>query len=175
MHDEYAPYDPTELLSIRATDSEDTPAEPPAGGEQQPLPSFDERYKDSFNGLVYIGALTRDFDLFGHRIKLRTLKQNEILMIGELTKPYMATLSEPKAYTQAVVSMALMTVDDKELPTMPLGDGPALASWAADRFAWIGEQYHDTVVGAIYEQYLVLAETVAQVIEAMGKASGQPE
>jgi hypothetical protein len=172
MHDEYAPYDPAETLALRATDADDAPEQPPAPDD---LPEFDPHYRDPFYGLIYIGALSRDFDLFGHRIKIRTLKQNEILMIGEITKPYLATLSEAKAYTQAVVSMALVTVDGRELPTLPLGDGSQLATWAQARFGWVGEQYHDTVVAAIYNYYLVLADTVSQVIEAMGKASGQPQ
>lgn len=173
MHDEYAPYDPVETLGIRVSDPDDTPAEVPETPED--LPEFDPRYRDPFTGLVHIGALAREVDILGHRIKIRTLKSNELLAIGEITKPYLGTLSEAKAYTQAVVSMAVMLVDGRELPPLPLGDGTQIVSWAQSRFDWVGDQWHDTVVGAIYEQYLVLAETVSQVIEAMGKASGQPE
>lgn len=173
MHDEYAPYDPVETLGIRASDPDDTPAEPPETPEE--LPEFDPRYRDDFTGLVHIGALSRTVDVFGHRIKLRTLKRNELLAIGEITRPYLATLSEAKAYTTAVVSMAIMTVDGRELPTLPLGDGSQIVSWAQSRFDWVGDQWHDTVVDVIYNHYLVLAETVNRVIEAMGKASGQPE
>lgn len=173
MHDEYAPYDPVETLGIRASEPDDTPAEAPETTEE--LPEFDPRYREDFIGLAYIGALTRKFDLFGHRIQLRTLKRNELLAIGEITKPYLATLSEAKSYTQAVVSMAIVTVDGRELPSLPLGDGSQIVSWAQSRFDWVGDQWHDTVVDVIYNHYLVLAETVNRVIEAMGKASGQPE
>lgn len=173
MHDEYAPYDPVETLGIRASTPDDTPAEVPETPEA--LPEFDPRFRDDFTGLIHIGALSRNIDFLGHQIRIRTLKSNELLAIGEITKPYLATLSEAKAYTQAVVSMAVMTVDGQELPSLPLGDGSQVVSWAQSRFDWVGDQWHDTVVGAIYNQYLVLAETVNKVIEAMGKASGQPE
>lgn len=171
MHDEYAAYDPVEVLGLRASAPEDTPAQTP---DAEALPVFDERHREPFTGLIYLGALTRSFDMFGHRFVLRTLKADEKLEIGPLTQKYLGTLAEPKAYVQAVVAMALVTVDGKELPVIPLGDSSSLPTWAAERFAWIGEHYYDTVIGALYQQYEVLQDTVDQVLDALGKALGQP-
>lgn len=172
MSDDYAPYDPTEVIpSALAAEPDDTPAEPVSPEE---LPQFDPRVAEAFTGLVFIGALTRPFSFFGHRIVIRTLKNNELLAAGLLAAPYTGTVGEFKAFVQATMCLALVSVDGKELPVLPLGDGPDQMSQAQARFTWVGDQYHPTVIAAMYEQYLVLDNAVQQVVDAMGKASAQP-
>lgn len=174
MLDDYAPYDPAELISpVLAAEPDDTAAEPLPDAPEG-LPAFDPRWQESFTGMVYVGALTKKFSLLGHKIRIRTLKDRELLVVALLTKPYMDTMGDTKAYNLAVLAHALVSIDGRELPIMPLGEGQDELVWAQQRMDWIGEQYHPTVTAAMFEQYLVLDQTVHDVIEAMGKALAQP-
>lgn len=170
VDDEYAPYDPLTIPgAVPAVDPDDT-GEATAPGTP---PAFDEKCREPFTGLVHIGALTKTFDFLGHRITVRTLKHAEWLAASLLTAPYAGTMGEPKAYTQAVVSMALVSVDGRDLP-MPLGEGTDIGTWARQRFDWVGDNWYSTTVDPVYQAYLELDETVEQVVDAMKKASLQP-
>lgn len=167
--DEYAPYDPLQVAgALPLAGIGDEPEDPVPSG----LPAFDERYREPFTGLVYIGALTKAFSFLGHRIVIRSLKDDEQLAVALLVREYGGTIGEAKAYTRAVVAQCLVSVDGHELP-LPLGEGADIGTWAQQRFDWLGRSWYPTTIGAIYEAYLELDETVAQVVDAMGKASLQ--
>ena len=170
VDDDYAAYDPASVAFA--------PAPPPAVDDGQApdapaLPEFDPRYREPFIGLTFVGALVKKFALLGHSIVVRTLKADELLEVALLVKPYQGTIGELKAYNQAVVCMALASVDGRELP-LPLGEGTDLHVWAQQRFDWLGAQYYPTTIGAIFEAYLELDQKVAEVVDAMGKALAQP-
>lgn len=169
--DEYAPYDPLQLPGAMPL-AEPEPADDAPAFTAAPA-AFDERCWEPFTGLIYIGAMTKTFSLFGHTIHIRTLKSDELLAVAMLTAKYAGTLGEAKAYNRAVVCQAVVSVDGAALP-MPLGEGPDVGSWAAQRFDWVGASWFHTVIDPIYVAYLELTEQVEQVVDAMGKASLQP-
>ena len=60
-------------------------AEPGTGGQQEPpLPQFDPRHRDAFEGLIHIGALTETFPWLGHRFTIRTLTTGELAEVALL-------------------------------------------------------------------------------------------
>lgn len=166
----YAPYDPTDVNPDLA------PVEPVTTTETidealEDLPSFDERYIEEFNGLMYLGALVKTFEWVGHTFTIRTLMSDDYLAVGVLTKDYAGTIAEGRAYTTAVVAMALQSVDGQPLPT-PVGSHDSTYAWAFQRFNWVKARLFPPVVDTVYGEFLVLEAKAKRVLDAMGKASG---
>lgn len=162
---EYGSYDPAEVRPEPAPDG----ALVDAAGNA--LPTFDRRYQDEFEGLLYLGALTKSFDWLGHRFVIRTLTQEEVLTVALLIKQWSGTLGEAKAYTTAMAALAVVSVDDKPLP-MPVGDGEGEFAWAHQRFNYVRANWFQFTVDKVYSEYLVLESKAQEVIDAMEKASG---
>lgn len=138
--------------------------------EPEEIPEFDPKHREPFEGLLYIGRLTKEFVWLGHRFVIRTLSDAEILEVGLLHRQYANTLSDIKAYQTAVVAACVQKVDGKSLP-YPISDEPD-DTMLTNRFRYIADHWYPPTLDAVYEQYLVLESEVGQVIEAMGKASG---
>ena len=166
----YAPYDPTD-------DNPDlAPVDPITTVESleealEDLPSFDERYAEEFNGLMFLGALSKTFEWVGHTFTVRTLMTDDYLAVGFLTKEYAGTIAETRAYTTAVVALALQAVDGQPLPT-PVATHDNNYAWAYQRFAYVRSRYFPPVVDMIYNEFLVLEAKAQRVLDMMGKASG---
>ena len=177
----FAPYDPR---AVQPTSSPAPSSEPPgsvggtsgADGEQagdtdpDPLPEFDARYQEEFEGLLYIGALTKTFTWLGHEFHIRTLTTGELAEVALAAKPYDDSEASMKAYQTGVVAASIVTVDGKPLPapiTTDPGDTPFL-----NRFRYVHNRWFPPVIDAVYEQCFGLEIKVREVIEAMGNRSG---
>lgn len=166
----YGAYDPAEVRP----DLDAVEPEQPSGLRDEdgnPLPGFDPRYVDDFEGLLYIGALTKEFSWLGHRFVIRTLTQGELLLVPQLTKEWVGTIGDAKAYTTAMVALATVSVDGAELP-IPIGDGQGEYAWAFQRFNYVRNHWFQFTIDRAYSEYLTLESRAQQVIEAMEKASG---
>ncbi len=144
-----------------------------AGSDQgtvEPLPEFDQRVREDFEGLLYLGKLEATFEWMGHKFVIRTLTVGEVLEIGLLHKEYVGTLTDVKAYQAALVAACVVKIDRKSLP-FPLtnedDDTPL-----RNRFEYVLRSWFPPTLDAVYEQYLLLEERVERVMEAMGKAYG---
>lgn len=135
------------------------------------LPGFDERYKEPFTGLLYLGALTKEFSYLGHSFVVRTIGPREQLAVALITKDYVGTLGEQMAYMMAVAAMACVSVDGQELPS-PIGEDLQLADWARHRFNYVANNWWQLTIAKVFEQYLEVEATAVSVVEAMGKAFG---
>src|SRR5215469_14153846 len=105
------PYDPTALNKPQDEDAPGTLRD----DEGNVLPTFDQRYEEPFVGLLYLGALSDEFDWLGHRFVIRTLRDGEKLAIARLIKPYQDTVGTDRAYAAAVVALCTVSVDDDDL------------------------------------------------------------
>lgn len=146
-------------------------APPPAPEEQedrehQPL-EFDQKWREPFTGLLYVGALTVTEYVFGHEFVLSTPTQTERMEIGQVIAPYVDTVSGQIAYTTAFVAACLVSVDGQRLPE-PVMRGKDTA--LHDRFKWVHENLRKPVVDELYSRCLELEMKVQQVLDAMGKA-----
>lgn len=141
--------------------SDDTP-------EPESLPEFDPRYTEEFEGLLYLGYLTRDFVWAGHKFSIRTLTTDEVLEVALLVKPYQGTLADAKAYQAAMCAACVVKVDERPLPapiTMDPSDTPL-----SNRFEFVRRSWYPLTLDAVYEEFLRLEQTVTEVIAAMGRA-----
>ena len=124
----FAPYDPS---AVQPTSSPAPSSQAPGsvGGtsgadgqdegseeENTPLPEFDGRWRDEFEGLLYIGALTDRFVWLGHEFHIRTLTTGELAEVALVSKPYDGTEASMKAYQAGVVAASVLSVDGRPLP-----------------------------------------------------------
>jgi hypothetical protein len=173
VEDKYTAYDPAKTKAQDESRAQDGSVML-VDDKGESLPSFDSRYTQDFEGLLYLGALTKTFSWLGHTFIIRTLTQDEVLTVPILMKPWSGTIGEPKAYATAMASICVVSVDGKELP-VPVGGGQGDYAWAYQRFNYAKANWFQYTIDKVYEQYLVLEERAQAVIDAMGKASGSVE
>lgn len=160
---EFAPYDPTQEVDI--------PAGMPQGGLDDAEPEvhpFDERYKDDFEGLMFLGALSVSFSFVGHRFTLRTLTTLELLAVGRVIQSFAETLGANRAMATAMVALSLQKVDGKELP-IPYAEGEDPYEWAEQRFQYVAARWYPMIIDALYDRYSLLEARVREVVEEMAK------
>lgn len=163
-----APGDETEPHRVTA---EAPPAEAAseAEPEAEPLPTFDPRVRRDFEGLLYLGALTKEFEWMGHRFVIKTLSVDEVLEVAVITQDWLGTMGEAKAYQAAMASACVVSVDGKKMPE-PISANPG-DSPVRNRFDVV-RRWYPTTLDVVYEQYLLLERRVAEVMDAMGKVNG---
>jgi hypothetical protein len=152
-----------------------TPApEPEPEPEPEPIeedvPEFDPRHREPFKGLLYVGALTDEFELFGHRFRIGTPTQTERLQIGQVIQPWQGTVTGEIAYATALVAAYLIDIDGVKLPEPVLNNPKETA--LHDRFRWVQDNIRKPVIDEIFDRCLRLDSKVDGVLAAMGKASG---
>lgn len=168
IQDEYLPFD---IAQVRPSIHDPVDDGKPAlvDNEGNVLPQFDERYRDDFNGLTFIGALSKTFTWLGHRFLIRTLTTDEVLQAQILTKEYQDTVGAGLAYRTAVVSLSVQTVDGEPLPVPVVNDGGEM-SYAIQRFNHVKARWFPYTIDAVFAEFLTLEERTLKVVEAMGKA-----
>lgn len=133
--------------------------------------AFDERCKEPFVGLMYLGALSSDFSWAGHQFYIRTLTSMETLIVAQIAAKYEGTLGSNRAYTIAVVALATQSVDGQPLP-FPYKEEVVADEWAWQRFRYVAGTWFSFSIDAVYTQYLLLEKKAREVAEAMGNLSG---
>jgi hypothetical protein len=131
---------------------------------------FDPRYKDPFNGLLYLGHLEETLTIWGHSFRISTPTQLEKMQVGQIHKPYVGTLASEIAYQTILVAAYLVSVDHQELPRPVTNDPKENA--VADRFRWVAENLRPPVIDQLFSKCLVLEGEVGKVLRAMGEAQG---
>lgn len=175
------PYDPADVQptspspapSSTAPDFGDTPGEDVTESREQdrePLPEFDPRWKDEFRGLVYLGALSDEFDWLGHHFKIRTLTTGELAEVALIAKPYAGSEAALKAWQAAIVAACIVSVDGNPI-AVPL-TSEVDDTLVRSKFRFVMEKWFPPILDVVYNRYVGLEYTVREVIEAMGKASG---
>ncbi len=135
-------------------------------GEVPELPKFDERYREAFEGLAFIGKITRSFRWMGHRFVIKTPNVDDLLEIGQLHKPWYGTVADAKAYQALVVAATIQSVDGQSLP-IPIGEGQ---SGLEAKFEYVRHTWFPWTLDKLYSEYLILDAEVVAVHEALGKA-----
>lgn len=159
-------FEPTFEPAQEPAQSEPAPQEP----VEESIPEFDSRYREPFSGLLYVGALTKEFSYFGHTFTIATPSQTELLQVGQVIQEYAQTATGQLAYTTAMVAAYLIKIDGQPLPQPIFNEGKDTA--LQDRFNWVIKNLRRPVIEEVFNQTLELDSEVANVLEAMGKASG---
>lgn len=145
---------------------------PPPEPQDAPVPSFDPRLVEPFEGLLFLGSLSKSFLYLGHRFNIRTLNQGEILIVPRLMQDWVGGIGEAKAYTVAMVALCIDSVDGQNLP-LPVEERRAgNIDWARQRFDYVQNHWFPFTIDKVYSEYLTLEQTALDVVEALEKASG---
>lgn len=142
-------------------------------GREPDFREFDPRYKDPFTGLLYLGYLENEVELYGHRFRLCTPTQADRLKIGPVIKEYADTATGELAYQCALVAAYLTSVDGQPIaiPIFTSEQAPSVR----DKFGWVIENLRRLIISELSDKCFELEDEVAETLKAMGKASGSPE
>jgi hypothetical protein len=164
--EEYQSYDPESV--IPQPEDSDEPDDVVADATDV---TFDSRYVQPFQGLLYLGALTKEFEWLGHSFVIRTLTTDELLAVPLIIKDWEDTIGHPRAYATAMVALATVSVDGESLPT-PVMTHSNNYAWALQKFNYVKGRWFVYTIDHVYSQYLELEKKASEVIEAMGNSSG---
>lgn len=132
---------------------------------------FAPEVADDVQGLLHLGKLSKSFEVFGHRIVLKTLTMEEELAVGQIIDEYGGSFFQGKAATAAYVAAGLVTVDGEEV-TRALQNDPVARVRA--KFNYI-TRWDPVVVDAIYAALQELfARKIKAYEEVQGKSSASP-
>jgi hypothetical protein len=152
-------------------------AEPPPSpfGEPEPtiedlLAEFDPRWTDEMEGLLYVGRVTHEFNLGGHRITIATPEAQDSLKAALLIKQYQESAGALRALTIAALATCLIKVDGHVLPRGVMADG---SDDLEARFNWVSK-LHTSVIDGIYREYEDLEIRVNEAIQSLGKEGAPP-
>jgi hypothetical protein len=163
-------------------DAREVEAEAQAAAEVEPLPfepepdpadllaEFDPRWTDEMEGLLYVGRVTHQFNLAGHRVTIATPEAMDSLKVALLIKDYQDTAGSLRALTIAAVATCLVKIDGHELPRGIMADG---SDDMQTRFDWVA-RLHTSVIDGIYREYEDLEVKVNDAIQSLGKEGAPP-
>ena len=131
---------------------------------------FDPRHSEDLEGLLFLGYLTDDFEAFGHRFAIRTLRRGERLAIAQIASEFENTIGLADALQTTYVAACLTLVDGRPL-SIPLS-----AQENRDPGTWIRRNYNivaewfDPVIEAVYDKYsYLLVRQTSAFLELQGK------
>jgi hypothetical protein len=165
----YDSFDPT-LFARPTAPAPAADEEPGPAGPEAPA-RFDERWREEFVGLLYLGALTASFTWLGHRFVLRTLRTSEYLEVSRLASEYRDTDGYAKALQAALTAASVVSVDGRPVGGVPLTTTPG-DTQVEMAFRYVLDNWFPPVVDKVYEQFVLLEAQQREVLEAMGNPAG---
>lgn len=139
--------------------------ESPVEDQVEGFAQFPDRVQEDVEGLIWLGYLEEAFDFCGHNFVIRTLRGEEELLAAAVTKEYVETLGQSRAWVWAVISLSLVSVDGDEAFCPPIG--PDRQAYARARFAYVTQNWYWPVAAAIFQRYTALQERQTEAVEAV--------
>lgn len=143
------------------------PEDPPEAAPS-PLASvdsvFDEKYREDFTGLLYLGKLEDECTVAGHRFLLATPTQDDRLEMGPLHKPWVNTITGEMAWRTIFVAAYLRRIDEEVAPE-PLNSS---ITGLRTRFDWVRRSIvSDIIIEKLFEQCMIIDARVRELIEEL--------
>lgn len=129
---------------------------------------FDAKFREPFEGLLHIGALTEEFDWAGHHFVIRTLTVGDYLAVSTIIAPFRATMGESRAHTTAMCAAAIVSVDGRPLVT-PLGP-QALDIETRQKFDYARSKWYPWTIDIIYRHVILLESRAEKIVAQLGEA-----
>ena len=130
---------------------------------------FPDEVVDDVDGLLWLGFLEDTVEFCGHEFVIRTLKLEDEMLAGLVTKDYKDSVSQGKAWIAAQVGMALVSVDG-DANFCPQA-GSSKTNYARARFQYVTKSWYEPTVNYIYVKYLELIERQEFVLSEMENLS----
>lgn len=134
--------------------------------------SLPSELQSDFESLLFVGALTKSFELLGHHFVMRSIKSGEVLQVSQLIARYEGQYGLGKALRMAWIAASLELIDGEE-PVKPILKGTELIP---AKFEWISRNLYMPVVDLLFDEYMTIeAKQSAIVAELSGKVSGKSD
>jgi hypothetical protein len=130
---------------------------------------FPDEVVDDVDGLMWLGFLEDTFEFCGHEFVIRTLKLEDEMLAGLVTKDYKDSVSQGKAWIAAQVGMALVSIDDDT--TFCPQAGASKANYARARFQYVTKNWYEPTINYLYVKYLELVQRQEAVLTEMENLS----
>lgn len=125
---------------------------------------FPEEHLEPFRGLLFLGDMTREVWYGGHCFVIRTLREGEILRIGQLIRDYRETLTEIEARKVYTVAAAVESIDG-----MPLSVAYKKGYDVIPDKAEEVKQWYPSVIAYLHKAYVEMEMTAIEVANAIKK------
>lgn len=126
---------------------------------------FPDAYIEPLRGLMFLGALEREVEYGNHTFLIRTLREGELIRIGQLMKDLRGTLTEVEARKAYVVAGSIVKVDGMDL-CMGIKDG---YDEIYEKFMEV-KKWYPSVIKFLYEKYIELEITAMEVADSLKKS-----
>jgi len=129
---------------------------------EESVDRFPDEVTEDVDGLLWLGYLEDVVEFCGHEFVIRTLRLEEDMLAGLLTKEYKDSMSEAKAFITAQIAMSLVSVDHDEdfCPAI----GPNTKDHARARFNYNAKNWYEPTVAFLYSKYADLVERQASAL-----------
>lgn len=140
----------------------------PGPDEEIATGELDPRWRAAYHGLLYLGAIRGKFSYLGHSFVVRTLRNDEELLVAQIAQPWVETIGSARAHSIAMVAMCTELVDGRPLP-IPIGEQQAGdIGWAEQRFLYC-RRWYAMVTDHIFTRYLELEGKARELLKELGK------
>lgn len=143
-------------------------ASPSPEEEETTTLSDDERAQ--FKTLLTIGRVTKEVDVLGHPVLMKTMTVSDELMVGLETEKYRKSEAFARAYQSAVVAASVISIDGEPVYT-PISAEESDTEVFTKRLKKIHALY-PIVVSEIYRHYMEVEKEFAQLAQKLGKLQG---
>lgn len=125
---------------------------------------FPDEYMQPLKGLMFLGALEKEVEYGGHKFLMRTLREGEIMRIGQLMKDWRGTLTEMEARKCYTVAAAMVSVDGLPLNSAYKPEYDQIYENAREV-----KQWYPAVIKYLYDRYIELEVSAISVSDALKK------
>lgn len=126
--------------------------------------SFPDEYLEDLRGLLFLGDLREEVEYGSHVFELRTLREGEIMRIGQLTKDYRGTDAELNARRLFTVAAAIESVDGMPLATSYKPEYDLIYEKANTV-----KQWYPSVIAFLYGKYIDIENAAFDIAESLKK------
>jgi hypothetical protein len=123
---------------------------------------FPPEVRDDVEGLMWLGYLEDEFTFCGHHFVIRTLRGDEELLATLVTKEFVETLGQAKAYVWAQIALALSAVDGDSDFCPPVSNNKR--EYARARFQYCTGKWFWPLATFIYGKYTALLERQTEAL-----------
>lgn len=125
---------------------------------------FPEEHMQPLRGLLFVGALSKNFTYAGHDFLIETLTEGEVIRIGQLISTYKGTFSEAEARKCFTVAACVKSVDGYALVT----DIEPKSSNLNEKVNVV-KRWYPPVVDYVYKRYIELEASEFAVAASLKK------
>lgn len=136
---------------------------------------FAPEEQEAVEGLTFLGRMEETVEWCGHYFVLKTLTGEEELLAGLITKEYLESAGQAKAWAWAQVAIALVSVDGDE-DFCPAA-GPDRVASARARFRYLTTNWYWPTCNALYGAFTALREkrdAAVQRVDFLSRSGPSP-